>query len=150
MDIVKYNSLELNWMPNSVKKHMKMPQVVYVDNLDGIGAFYVRPQREPYLYDDIEVNAVDGLLVVGYEEDDDIYISSIAHEWRHHWQHHNGWTLDYGGGYDYDFSTDEIYKAEIVRYFTDNKHELDALLFETKIHPDYSNTQWLDWVKLAI
>jgi hypothetical protein len=143
MNTVKHSSIDLNWLYRK-SKQTTLPKLVYIDEHSEYGGFYVEPNYYPFIYQGKEFQADKGILFVVA---DDTYRSTMAHEWRHHWQKLNGWNLDYDE-FDYDFTGQyKSYKSEIVRYFTENKHEMDALLFEVKHTPNYVNLEWFRWIK---
>lgn len=141
MDIVKNSSIDLNWIYRK-NKQTSLPKLVYIAPHAEYGGFYVAPQYTPYIYEDKEVPANKGVLFV---VEDDTTGSTIAHEWRHHWQTLNGWILKYDN-FDYIFSDHDIYDAEIVRYFRENNFEMDALRFENKHAKDYLNEERMSMV----
>ncbi len=69
----------------------------------------------------------------------------IAHEWRHLWQHTNG-LLSEKGSTVYDWSNHNTYKKNIIKYFTTQPWEMDALLFELEHGPADLTLEWNEWL----
>lgn len=125
-------SLELNWIRN-VDKSLVIPEVVF-SSLSWAGGIYHHPKRGEILIDDKFYSLDYGVIEV--PEKFGGYGPTLAHEWRHHWQHYNGWKFDQSYLWPEEFNPDE-YDSLIVKYFTSNHHEMDALRFEyeyTTIH----------------
>lgn len=145
MYIPKHSSLHLNWVSRKSKQTIT-PKVAYIEGHEEYGGFYVEPSYYPYIYEGIEIPCEKGII---FAVDDDTCRATIAHEWRHHWQKLNGWDLNYSK-YNYVFSDPDIYDREIIRFFTDNDFEMDALMFEYTHAMDWSNTRQVTMLKVAL
>lgn len=126
-------SIDLNWLSRR-DKQLPIPQLHYDPLLEEYGGVYYDPEFGIFEYDENHTfDCKNGLIVVStiYEEDIE---STLAHEWRHHWQTFNGCCLDYEYGLEsYDFSDWDTYDHNIKRYFLENDFEFDALLFEARM-----------------
>lgn len=142
MEIIKHSSIDLNWISRK-NKQTTLPKLVYIESHSEYGGFYVRPDYYPFVYEGKEIPSDKGILFV---VDDCTTKATIAHEWRHHWQTLNGWKLEYDN-FNYVFSDSDIYKKEIIRYFKENIHEMDALIFENKYAKDYLNEERIEWLR---
>jgi hypothetical protein len=126
--MIRFPSLEINWLPNSFLKGLDSVKIDLVSEALGSGAYYHGQN-----------------LITITEDGDSIYTAStIAHEMRHHWQH-----TKFGSPKNYvtwkslsPFS----YEVAIVKFFTSNPIEMDALLFEYKIARTDLNTYWMDLI----
>lgn len=138
MEKVKYPSLELNWLPNSLLKGISLPKIVISDTEGYSGAYYLKGcPYEEFGYNNLK----HGIIEISTCGD---YLSTLIHEWRHHWQRENGWNL---GGFDWNSGVS--YKKSIIKYFTTLPHEMDALKFEIKYAPSDLNLSWWDWIQNA-
>lgn len=123
---------DYSFLPNSLKKSTSEPLVI-VDNKE--------------LPEDAEGLYVDGVIFLRDNWD----ISTLIHEWRHHWQAENApflFTSDSNShqllhnlAWDY-----ENYWSSIVTYFLSSRAELDALIFECKFAPCDTNLWQLEHV----
>jgi hypothetical protein len=119
-------SLELNWIRN-VDKSLVIPEVVFsYDNK--ISGRYYDPSKDEIEIDGSYYDLDFGLIEISVYSSD--IESTLAHEWRHHWQVCNGWNTDYI--FKWPLNCCYEYDKCIFKYFTENKHELDALKFEYK------------------
>jgi len=109
----------IRWLPNSITKHVSAPNIVRVPAASFRGR-YVSP-RPSYRGMDAQRGII--LLSEGACE------STIAHEWRHHWQNDAGWTWSHK-----KFDRSLSYVDAVVQYFR-QPHEFDALVFQHKIAP---------------
>lgn len=140
MHVIRYPSLELNWLPNSVKKGLPIPPLAVTDEEEYSGLFY-HPKEGEYLYG---VSLDKGLIVVSSYCA--LFESTIAHEYRHFWQLYNG---KLGPGNDHWmelFQSEDTYKEAIIGYFTTQADEMDALCFERKLAPNDHTEQWWEWI----
>ena len=134
--------LTLRWL--RPPKDMLIPDIVECSSLSGAAGLYYSPRPEA------EVNgrcfdASRGLIVVA---DTDWYAadntaSTLAHEWRHHWQYMNGVVFD-----SKPFDTSLPYRSAIVKFFCSSAVERDALRFEYERHPCETNTERMEWMGL--
>jgi hypothetical protein len=122
----------MDWIRRKIDKQLRSPGLVYNPTIE-YGGLYYSPQSGGYLnYDGIDHDMIHGLIVIGDTADE---AGTIAHEWRHHWQHFNGIPYD---GVTFNFNND--YQSEVIRYFSSSKAELDALRCEYKyatIHEEW-------------
>jgi hypothetical protein len=137
---MRLKSLELNWIRN-VDKSLVMPEVVF-SSIDWCGGFYHEPKAGEEVFIDGNYYPLDyGLIEVSESNNPDIQelASTIAHEWRHHWQICHGYKTIYSFIWPRQFEVDD-YDGLLVNYFTKNHHEMDALLFQRKyasIHDEW-------------
>ncbi len=116
-------SSDVTWLPNSVRKGIDVPKVIYepVNNL----------------YSGYYTNGTEELVIV---EEQDRVPSAIAHEYCHYLQFTRN-DIPQGGGLDLfeKFS----YNKAIRLYFRTMWWEMEALLFEYKHCPSELNKFWL-------
>jgi hypothetical protein len=126
---------EFSWLPNSVRKQVPyLPEIIFGDDF-GASGYYLSPtEKNPR-----------GLIVIcDAAMNEDALSSTIAHEFRHHWQMFN-----FGMPKKIEYSWSHLYKTlgyeqAIVRYFNEQEHERDALIFEyTTCKNEYTEY----WVK---
>lgn len=132
-------SLDLRWLSRHARG-IPVPKLVVDDDLIDCGGYYFPSvDSEAIINDDLVVDGKSGVIVVsGYHAER--HHSTIAHEWRHHWQMHtgNGWDVVL------DWNYEELgYERSIAEYFK-QPHELDALLFERRVAPSEVNEEWFD------
>lgn len=123
-------SLELNWIRN-VDKSLVIPEVVF-SSLDWAGGQCFPPCRDEVCIDGKYYDLKYGLIEISIRFGD--YESTLAHEWRHHWQICNGWVYNHEFLWPKTFYNHD-YNDMILKYFTLNSHEMDALRFQNQ----YSN-----------
>lgn len=107
-----------------------------------VGGFYQKPKNIEWFIDDRYVDGRFGLIVVATMDGDQVARSTLAHEWRHHWQQHNGIPPDNAHWNPAGMTWEQA----IRKYFRQSKTEMDALLFEQKVAPCDSTRQMLDAV----
>lgn len=136
---VKFPSLELSWLPNSITKGLLIPQIMYVSGSSAAGAYY---QTQPSCSDwgDLRKRAIIAIDIV---DDPDNIGDIIAHEYRHHWQLYKFGTSK---EWPWFIPKGQTYKQAIIRYFRGAWHEMDALRFECAMHPTDVNMQWMEWL----
>jgi hypothetical protein len=118
-------SLELNWIRKKVDKSIPIPEVVF-HPLDGCAGKYYHPEKyELYDLDGKPYLMRYGVIVVNPECE--LVQTTIAHEWRHHWQYYNGIEFEISPRVD-----NEDYDKSLLKYFTGSKTEFDAIRFECK------------------
>lgn len=135
---VKNPSLELNWL--KYPKDVSIPDIVVIGEDDyAYAGCYYEPEEDAEIYvDDKPYGLERGILLIR----EDQFEPTIVHEFRHHLQTiHFGWKPE---GHDFDFDND--YKDSIIKYFTTNKFEMDALLYELKYYPTDVNLEWMEWI----
>jgi len=133
-------SLELNWIRKKVDKSIPMPEVVY-HSLDKAGGKYYPPDKNHELYDPDgkPYHMRYGVIVINPEYEP--FQSTIAHEWRHHWQHYHGIEFKISPRVD-----DENYNETLLNYFTGSKTEWDAVRFQYE-HVGFLG-EYKEWEKL--
>jgi hypothetical protein len=133
----RHPSLELNWLPNSLRKGLQTPAVVFTDADDCGGRYWTRWDYD-WGVDGIStrkrpvIEVVDcGVPAAGI----------IAHEYRHHWQRYSTRKL-----FATQWTKHGNYRKNIVSYFRASWSEYDALRFQVKTAPDDNSRQWWEWV----
>ena len=126
-------SLELNWLRKKVDKSIPIPEVVY-HPLENAGGQYYSPNSDDELYDpDGKPYSMRyGVIVINPEYGP--YQSTIAHEWRHHWQHYNGFEFEISPTRLFD---EFDYDTALLKYFTESNTEWDAVRFQYKYSTIY-------------
>lgn len=135
-------SLELRWLMRR-HKDLTVPRV-YIGPLEGYAGFYIAPEEtEEEFPDGTTIDCRRGIIASAPQPAGMRLESTLAHEFRHHWQQFN-----LREPYDWPKLTPGAdHKQEMVEYFTTSRMEEDALLFECKWAPDDVNMQRLDWVR---
>lgn len=133
-------SLEISWLPRSLRKDLSLPRIVVIDDLPYAGQYWRRmPDRYVTPFDmDLREGAVIALNANHRP-------ATIAHEFRHHWQRE---FLGCDGGSIWAPASDSNadYWKEIKRFFRAYWHERDALMFEISAAPDDVNLEWFDFL----
>ena len=132
--MIKYPSLELNWLPKA--KGVPLPDVCIVDDYDYSGCYYY-PEYSEVELDGKCVSIENGLIILK----SDTSPSTIAHEFRHHLQWWYGLEVE---GVEWDFN--KPYEDAIIEYYTKSITEMDALLYECNHYPDDYNMQNYEWL----
>lgn len=127
--IVRLPSLELSFLPLSLRKGMEIPEIAIGETVEELG--YTG------MYDPSVGTA--GRLYVGSDAEN--IEAVIAHEWRHHWQWRNQIFVQDWQKPVPAFGAD--YWGDIVDYFSRRAHEHDALLFEIAMAPEPVSEEWL-------
>ncbi len=138
---IKHPSLELNWLPNSIRKGIPTPRLVVTDSNDYSGVFY-HPTEDCEIFD----MPLDKAPVIAISSTHDHFHSAVAHEFRHHWQLHNGLLGEGNGHWLHLFKSWKTYQRAIVAYFKTQPHEMDALRFERKVAPAEHQDMWWEWI----
>lgn len=139
----RFPSLELNWLPMSLRKGLSTPRIFYYTKFS-CGGYYVRRTFHRCLHIELDVDLKEGaVLVIAHPDEERQH--TLVHEWRHHWQIENGidkppWPWQDSVG----FSTSR-YEDAIRAYFKEPT-ELDALLFQHKQEPDDLSDYWMSLV----
>lgn len=133
-------SIEVNWIRN-VDKSLVIPEVVF-SSLNWAGGMYHHPEKNEICIDGKYYDLKYGLIEVSVQFKSLSTESTLAHEWRHHWQAYHGWVNDYRFLWPSTFEEDD-YDDLILKYFTLNNHEMDALRFQNKYSSVYDN-----WVEI--
>ena len=128
-------SLELNWIRRKCDKSIPMPEVVYYPLSHASGKYYHPEDRnELYDADGMPHSMKYGVIVIN--SNSIMMNTTIAHEWRHHWQYYNGIEFEIGNPPDANLKKEE-YEKGLKKYFTDSKTEWDAIRFEYKYAGTY-------------
>jgi hypothetical protein len=127
-------SLDLNWIRKE-DKSLVIPPVVYEAN-DRYGGYYVHPVKGEIEIAGKFYDSKIGIIVISSIWPENIP-STLAHEWRHHWQFYQGWKMDSIG-----WSYPEDYEAAIRKYFLSSRCEFDALRFEYRKAKSELNDSW--------
>lgn len=137
-------SLELNWLPNSIRKGLSIPRVVVTD-MTWCGALYCRKTESRCVPESLglDMDLSDGAVIALCASQDP---GSVAHEYRHHWQIESGYKF---GQSVWHQASAENYKSSIIRYFRAYWWEMDALKFELKHAPNDVTRLWWDWLEEA-
>jgi hypothetical protein len=123
---------EFSWLPISVLKQVPyFPKLIFEDIKEAAG-YYLSPHKEHPR----------GLISISSYFADQMYSSTLAHEFRHHWQVFNfglnSRRLDW-----YNIYSKYEYERAICLYFNANPDERDALLFEYKYAKCDVNEYWV-------
>jgi len=135
--------LELNWLAKA-DKYIRLPVVVSIDRANYSGCFYY-PEKEEYLIGDKYYSADNGIIVLSEDQvvTNARLRSTLAHEWRHLWQHYNYGKKEYYQPWDIDEHLS--YKQRIINFFLD-PWEMDALIFEYKKSYCEDIAEWYEWI----
>lgn len=131
---------QLHWLAKS-DKYILLPPVIFANIPDG--GFFRFPRKEEVLIGDKYYPGDRGLIII-CEANSDKIEASLAHEWRHLWQYYQ-----YGEPKivaQWNFKSRLSYKEQIIKYFTSDLREYDALLFELEKAPDDTARQWFEWI----
>ena len=132
-------SIELGWIARRAKD-LPLPNIVFTSKLPDCGGCYYKPQHGGVYVDLVRYDLSHGLIVIA-DDGDDHTGSTIAHEWRHHWQLFNlGDCKAIGWGSVLASSVN--YEAAIKRYYRGSSTEMDALLFQHKYSPSKTTDYW--------
>lgn len=124
----------LQWLQRKLR-HLPDPLIYYEDIEPG--GVYFSPWHEPQFDFGIEVPPSNGAIVIStrYQEDQEFSEgSTLAHEFRHHWQRWNGFEFSEAS----ECSDHQDYDSFLKDYFRDPM-ERDALMFEGVMCPDPNN-----------
>ena len=135
-------SLELNWL-KKYDKSLSLPLVLFIEDMEYSGVYY-EPQNREIIVDDKIYSVEKGVLLIknSFEREDSDIASTIAHEWRHHWQRFNS-TLYYDGK---DLNDEIARKDAIIEYYTKSVCEMDAFLFESRAINSPSGEMVKEWL----
>jgi hypothetical protein len=138
--------MNISWLQRQAKD-LPTPQMVVVAGpaWERYPACYYLPHKSEILLNGRYIPLTNGLVVVSesvFDESIGGVASTLAHEWRHHWQHFNFKHRTCVKPFDYSIS----YREAIVRFYRNHK-ELDALLFSHRTAPDELTRLWISWVK---
>jgi hypothetical protein len=143
--------IELNWL-RKFDRSIPLPEIMLEDL--PMGAGYVHKQRGEILVGERYCDLTNrGLIVLSlrYSNDDGYMVNAIAHEWRHHVQWEKGKRNIREVSFDAfgeDFVSD--YKRSIIKYYTIQWWEMDALLFSLKFASDETSQLWFDWLRKGL
>lgn len=119
-------SFELNWVRLRCDKSIPMPEVVYHPLDNASGQYYHPENNELYDVDGRPYSMRYGVIVINPECE--LIHTTIAHEWRHHWQYYHGIEPEIS----ISKVDNENYDESLLKYFTDSRTEWDAIRFEYK------------------
>lgn len=127
-------SLELNWVRNE-DKSLVLPELVFAPIGKEGGIYYV-PTAGELIVEGRFVDNSHGTIVVNSEQPER-HASVLAHEWRHHWQIHRGWSLD-----PITWDRARTYDDMAADYFLKSRCEFDALRFSLRKALDEVDDYW--------
>lgn len=127
---------ELRWV-RGIDKDIPFPTIIF-DNDHNFSGCYYHPEDSIVNVNGREFELKNGLIIFNIDFGDP---STLAHEWRHHWQWYNGWKVD-SILPNYEIG----YKEAMIEFYSNSISELDALLFEIKKSPDDTNQEWYEWI----
>ncbi len=132
------SSMELNWI-RKFDKSLINPTVVF-SSLKWASGLYYHPEKDEICIDGKFYHLGCGLIEVSNFNNETAKetAGTIAHEWRHHWQYFN--LPKEKVGFEWPKSYNELeYNEMIVKYFTLNPLEMDALRFQKRYSYVYEN-----------
>jgi hypothetical protein len=132
-------SLELRWLARH-DKELLLPAIIFSSDIDGCAGCYYRPEQAEYLLGGVFVPFNRGVIVVNTKFPE-LIAGTLAHEWRHHWQHYNGLLPATVNG----FNSARPWELEIATFF-EQPHERDALLYQHLKAADHNSQQMMDIV----
>jgi hypothetical protein len=137
--------VNISWLQRQAKD-LPTPRMVVVAGpaWERYPACYYRPHKSEIFLNGRYAPLNSGLIVISESvlaEDCCGMANTLAHEWRHHWQHFNFKHRTSVKPFDYSLS----YREAIVRYYHNHK-ELDALRFSHKAVPCELSRLWIEWV----
>lgn len=136
------NYLELNWLSKRYKG-ISLPLIIFDDSILDYVGFYMSPMKQEILINDRLYPLDYGLIYINDTMDYNSIVNTIAHEFRHHWQHMMNWKYD-GIGWELDCNL--TFEQQIKEYFRNSKCEMDALLYSNKIYPCDCTLEWNEWI----
>jgi hypothetical protein len=126
-------SLHTGWC--SRDKQVPVPDVAYVSDIH-VAGLYISPSIDYIIYDSIHIlPSKNGTIIINSDHDN--IAAVIAHEYRHHWQYHHGWSYD---GIQWQFDADYI--SELTNYYRESHSEMDALNYEL-IYAPCEESRWI-------
>ena len=143
---VRHPTLELDWLPQSMRKSLDRVRVVFTDTIHG-GRYWSRivadkPELTSFDFDRREAAVIE----IGANK----CAGTLAHEYRHHWQRQHGLFQPFTSVWSPSDDSEENYWKEILRYFTTYAEERDALLFESRYAPNDVTREWIDRLQWVI
>lgn len=139
----RLRSLELNWIRNC-DKSLLMPDVIFTKD-QRYGGYYLHPYPGEAYIDGHFYTMETGIIVIAEAWPENI-ASTIAHEWRHHWQMMHGWKFDHIG---WD-STLPNYEEQLRAYVRKSRSEADAVRFQFKVAPCGVDEHWRSVLSNAV
>lgn len=129
-------SLETRWLQRS-EKWLPQPAVFRVSDCGTGAGFYLHPwpegEYEVVAGSGVYAHLPHGALVIGaaswggaVTQDESMQRSTLAHEWRHHWQRWSGWRFD-SQPPAWEWAE---WESSIALYYLRSRVEADALRFE--------------------
>lgn len=141
-------SIDLHWLSKK-EKDITLPNLVYENIGYGCGGSYYSSTHNDEVYlNGKYYDCSNGLILVNtyndYSDKNEIE-NVLAHEWRHHCQYlRNIYTDPYDSSM---FDWNDDYWNSIIKFFSTNKTEVDALLFAEKYAPSDCTTEWISHLK---
>jgi hypothetical protein len=129
---------DLYWLSRRGKS-LSLPGIVFTESLDDCGGYYHPPEKSERMIDGRFFDLSKGLIVCKEYFDIEGVASTIAHEWRHHWQAHAFGINERPMRFDFEIG----YDLAIKKYFQD-RYELDALLFSHRFAPSETTYYWME------
>ena len=130
-------------------KSLSLPNIIY-ENITNIfncsACYYSSKFFKEILINNKYYNCNKGLIVINTDTDfcDKNEIeNTIAHEWRHHYQHLKNIYEIINNNYKWE----ENYDNEIINFYTKYQTEMDALLFSQKIAPTEENKYIINLIR---
>jgi len=136
-EVVRYPSLELNWLPNSDRKGLSDPAIIHGEDGDTGGGYYSADKYNNFeRFDNRMVHMRRGVIYVDHSWGDHGFIPAvIAHEFRHHYQHVTlpNRLLCLSPVHDWYKTEGRPYNERIIRHFLFQWLEWDAFRYEARI-----------------
>lgn len=136
--------MEFNWLPLSFRKGLSTPSVIVNDSMPYGGCYWWRT-ADRYITP-FDVDLKEGPVI---EVPSNCRPSTLAHEFRHHWQREI-LGCDRVSTWSPKSDSPPDYWQEIRRYFSVYWHERDALMFEVATSQDEINLEWLDSIHVPV
>lgn len=123
-----YRGIELGWL--SKGDGLCWPEMVFDAESDNFSGQYFHPEENAFLYvpDGRRFSLKKGLILISCSGDKDIndIETTIAHEYRHHWQYHNWGEEKTSISFDHD----DDRAMKLLKHYSGSFQEFDALRFE--------------------
>lgn len=120
-------SLELNWIRKQVDKTIPIPEVMFYPLAGASGKYYSPRNTEMFDLDGKPYHMRYGIIVINPRYSN--IATTIAHEWRHHWQHFHGIKFQIS---PLGVFSKMKFNEGLVSYFKSSRTERDALRFQYK------------------
>jgi hypothetical protein len=127
-------SANLHWLLKTAK-WLPIPKLLFSEKaLDGAvcGIYYPPSWKCNHIVpiDGVEYHNKNGIIVINTSYPENIE-STMAHEFRHHWQIFSGWKLTSSLFDSLDFEND--WTNSVIRYYKEQPYEMDALRYQNKM-----------------